>query len=130
MNECLWCCDPCEGKLCSVCNTCPHCEVPTTEHPLFHCTVDPRHTVPTLGHSCFECDLIAEAKARRAARNAPIIATLKAIRAQHVQVTTVPEYIYGVEPRATFAGKPWQGMEFGKALFGMMLDGAIKELES
>ena len=129
MNSCLWCCDPCEGKLCQRCNTCPHCDTPITDHPLFHCQ-DPRHTVPTLGHSCFECDNIAEQKARRAAVNAPIIASLKAIRAQHVQIHTVPEYLYQTAPRATFAGPPWRGMEFGKALFGMMLDKAIEELES
>lgn len=111
-NLCLWCDAPCEGKLCPVCNTCPHCAVPTTEHPLFHCTADPRHTVPTIGHFCSECDHIAAANARRAAINAPIIAQLQAIRAQHIADWD----------------KPWPGMEFGKALFGMSLDAAIKDL--
>lgn len=113
MNECLWCCVPCEGKVCPGCNTCPHCCIPITDHPLFHCQ-DPRHTVPTVGHSCFECCIIAEAKARRAAANAPIIASLRAIRAQHIKDWH----------------RPWPGMEFGKGMFGMMLDSAIKELES
>jgi hypothetical protein len=114
VNECLWCDAPTEGKLCQQCNTCPHCCTPITDHPLFHCQ-DPRHrhTVPTLGHSCAECDNIAEAKARRAAVNAPIIASLRAIRAQHVR---------------DFHTTRWPGMEFGKAMFG--IDGALKELES
>jgi hypothetical protein len=107
-NECLWCDDPTEGKLCAGCRK-------VHDHPLFYCQVNPKHT-PTLGDSCAECDFIAQAqaKARRAAVNAPIIEQLKAIRAQHVREWH----------------KPWPGVEFGKALFGMMLDKAIEELES
>ena len=112
MNACLWCDDPCEGKLCKECNTCPKCDVPVTEHPLFHCKADPRHTVPTIGHSCAECDNIAHMKALRAKANAPIIESLKAIRAQHIADWH----------------RPWPGMEFGKGMFGMMLDKAIEDL--
>ena len=113
MNACLWCDAPCEGKLCEACNTCPHCTTPIADHPLHHCAADPRHTVPTLGHSCAECDDIAAQKARRAAVNAPIIASLRAIRARHVA-----EWY-----------RPWPGLEFAKAHFGMMLDGAIADLK-
>ena len=113
MNACLWCDAPCEGKLCPQCNTCPHCTTPIAEHPLYRCTADARHTVPILGHSCAECDYIAQARARRAAVNAPIIVSLERIRARHIAEWS----------------KPWPGLEFGKAHFGMMLDQAIAELK-
>jgi len=106
MNACLWCDGPTVEKLCVECRA-------VNDHPLFYCKVNARHTVPTLGSSCAECDMIAEMKARRAAKNAPIIESLRAIRAQHVQ---------------NFAER-WPGLEFAKAMFGMMLDGAIEELE-
>jgi len=113
MNTCLWCDSPCEGRLCAACNTCPHCTTPIADHPLFHCTVDARHTVPTLGHSCAECDYIEEAKARRAAVNAPLIVALQAIRERHIADWH----------------RPWPGLEFAKAHVGMMIDSAIEALE-
>ncbi|HTQ47489.1 MAG TPA: hypothetical protein VMI75_32255 [Polyangiaceae bacterium] len=69
--------------------------------------------MPILGHSCAECDYIAQARARRAAVNAPIIVSLERIRARHIAEWS----------------KPWPGLEFGKAHFGMMLDQAIAELK-
>lgn len=104
MNECLWCDGPTEEKLCTGCRK-------VHDHPLFHCTVSPRH-LPTHGDSCAECDWIAKAEARRAAINAPILASLKAIREKHLADWH----------------RPWPGMEFGKALFGQMVDGAIREV--
>jgi hypothetical protein len=103
MPDCLWCDVP-TGSADVLCLPCRA----INDHPLYHCTVDLRH-LPTLGDSCAECDY----RARNVARNAPRIAEMKAIRAQHV---------------ADFH-KAWPGMEYGKVLFGRMLDGAIKELE-
>ncbi len=107
MNLCLWCDVPCENDV-----LCPEHRA-VNDHPLFHCKVDPTH-LPTLGPSCCTCDLWAQADARRAAENAPLIAQLKAIRAKHIAEWNVP----------------WPGVEHGKGFFGQMLDGAIKKLEA
>ncbi len=103
-SECLWCDAPCEGELCPACRA-------VNDHPLFHCRIGGH--IPTLGTSCAECDCIAAANARRDAVNAPIIESLKAIRAQHLKEWH----------------RPWPGLEFGKAMFGMMLDKALVSLE-
>jgi len=105
VNECLWCDAPTDEKLCPTCRA-------AHDHPLHYCAVNPKH-LPTHGDECAECQWNAAAKARAQAINAPIIASLKRIRAQHI---------------AEWA-KPWPGLEFGKAHFGMMLDSAIKRLE-
>jgi hypothetical protein len=80
---------------------------------LTHCGDNPKHAIPTVGPKCFECEHEAEVRARRVARNAPFLAQLREIRAQHVRDFN----------------KAWPGMNFGKAHFGMMLDGAISALE-
>jgi hypothetical protein len=103
--ECLWCDAPCEGPLCAPCKA-------ANEHPPTYCK-KPGHELPTLGPVCAACENEAHTKARRVARNTASLASLRAIRAQHV---------------ADF-NKPWPGLEHGKALFGMMLDGAISDLE-
>lgn len=104
--ECLWCDAPTTNgdKLC------PACRV-VNDHPLFYCS-NPRHTVPTLGPSCASCDHERAEKDRLAKRNAPIIAQLVAIRAQ-----LVAEW-----------HRPWPGCEHGKAIIGMAINGAIKDL--
>lgn len=104
MNECLWCDAPTEEKLC------PECRA-VNDHPPYHCTVDARH-LPTLGDSCAECFYIAEAKARRAVVNAPIIESLRAIKARHVAEWD----------------RPWPGLEFAKGLLWEMLNRAIDDL--
>jgi len=105
MSECLWCDAPTEEKLCPDCRK-------VNDHPPYHCTVNPKH-LPTLGDSCAECYWIAQAKARREAVNAPIIEALQAIKAQHIKDWH----------------RPWPGMEFGKAMFGNMLNKAIEDLK-
>jgi hypothetical protein len=105
--ECLWCDTPTVNgdKLCPTCRA-------ANDHPPFHCP-KPGHEVPTLGPSCFNCDIEQEARERRDKINAPIIASLEAIRAQHIRDFH----------------KPWPGCEFGKAIIGMSIDGALAELK-
>lgn len=106
-NGCLWCDALVSGdKLCAACRA-------VNDHPLFHCTANPRHTVPTLGPSCAACDWERAAEERRRAANAPIIARLEGIRAQLVADWR----------------KPWPGCEFGKAMVGQMINGAIENLK-
>jgi len=104
MSECLWCDAPTDEKLCRSCRA-------GNDHPLFHCKV-PGH-IPTLGKSCAECDLQAQAIARRAAANAPSLVALRSIR----------------EGLIADWHKPWPGCEHGKAILGMAIDRAIKDLE-
>jgi len=105
--ECLWCDEPTEdGK-----KLCPECDA-INSGPVFHCKVNLDH-LPTLGDCCAECQRQREAEERRAAANAPIIAQLESIRAQHIEDFE----------------KPWPGMEFAKGHFGMMLDRALAELK-
>ena len=109
MPECLWCdaqFSPREkSRYPKVCLDC--CGgVDTT-------TYCDKHELPTIGPVCAACENEADTKARRVARNAPRLASLRAIRAQLV---------------ADFH-KAWPGAEFGKAHFGMMLDGLISDLE-
>lgn len=73
----------------------------------------PGHELPTIGPVCAVCEHEAEVRARRIERNAPHLAQLRQIRAQHV----------------ADCHQPWPGMNFGKAQFGMMLDACIAELE-
>ena len=89
---------------------CPVCRA-AHDHPLFHCKANARH-LPTHGDACAECAWIAEANARREARDAPIRESLERIRAAHVADW----------------GKAWPGCEFGKAIVGMALTGAIRDL--
>ncbi len=106
MNLCLWCDDPTGStdKLCPVCRACH-------DHPLFYCAVNPRHT-PTSGPSCATCDYEAARLARIAKANAPIIASLRAIRDAHIRNWN----------------ERWPGCEHGKALVGMMLNRALTDL--
>jgi len=99
---CLWCDEPSTGQLCEPCRA-------VNEGPVFHCHV---HPVPTLGLSCFECDLEHERGERRVAKTRESVARLLKIRAQLVRDFH----------------KPWPGAEHGKALVGMMIDGAIADL--
>jgi hypothetical protein len=108
---CLWCDAPfperenaLHPKICLAC--CGGVDM------LTHCD-KPGHALPTIGPVCAECEREAEVRARRIARNAPKLAQLREIRAQHVRDFN----------------KPWPGLEFGKAHFGMMLDSAIAALE-
>ena len=91
-------------KLCATCGE-------GYRYPPTVCTVNPRH-IPTLADACAECTLEREAAERRAARNAPLIEQLQAIRLAH-----------GRE-----INKPWPGAEFGKTLVGGMLDEALRDL--
>lgn len=101
---CLWCDEPCRGKLCDVCHA-------ANEAPLFHCPI-PGH-LPTIGgKSCAECDSLAELAAKRAEVNAPLLAQLWAIRA-----SLIAEW-----------RKPWPGCEHGKTLVGQMIDAEIASL--
>jgi hypothetical protein len=106
MSECLWCDAPTLGND----KLCPEC-LAVNNGPVFHCD-KPRHTIPSLGTSCVECDREREHAERVRARNAPHLAQLAEIRAQHIRDFN----------------KPWPGLEFGKAHFGQMLDAAIRKL--
>lgn len=101
--NCLWCDAPCSGKLCSECDA-------VNSGPVFHCD-KPRH-IPTLGTRCAECQYLEEAAERKRVRNAPIIASLEAIRARHIRDWH----------------KPWPGCEHGKAIIGMSIDAALQAL--
>lgn len=104
-NLCAWCDDPSGSDV-----LCPVCRA-AHDHPLFYCPVDPTH-LPTSGPSCATCDIEAARRARVARENAPLVAQLQRIRA-----SLVAEW-----------GRPWPGCEFGKALVGMGIDGALKSL--
>lgn len=109
MHPCLWCDTPCEGpnKLCLFCRG-----GAATDNTYFYCWKNESH-LRTLGLECAECFFEAERRARIRAQNAPIIASLQAIREKLISEDW---------------HKPWPGCEHGKALFGMMLDGALKDL--
>lgn len=104
MTKCLWCDDEADGALCCPCQA-------VNDGPTFRCS-NPRHTVPSLGTSCAACDGHAAAMAARAARNAPHIAQLLQMRADLIRDWATP----------------WPGVEHGKALVGMMIDGALADL--
>jgi len=105
MNLCLWC-DDLTG---SADVLCPGCRK-VNDHPLFHCPI--KGHLPTSGPECAECHHIAQNMAQREALNAPIVASLREIRAVHVREWN----------------QRWPGCEFGKALVGIMIDGAIADL--
>lgn len=106
MNACLWCGEPTgsEDVLCPE-------DRAVHDHPRFYCKV-PGHTVPTLGPSCAECDQIKLNEARRAAINAPLIAELEKV---------MVVFMRGWH-------KPWPGADFGKAIVGNAIAGAIEDL--
>ncbi len=106
MNLCLWCDTPCDLDV-----LCPSCRA-VNDHPLFYCQVNPAH-LPTLGDACCECTLEAERKARIERANAPLIAQLRTIRANLI---------------GEWHTTKWNGLEHGKALVGMMIDSALKDL--
>jgi hypothetical protein len=111
MKTCLWCDAPFPARenathpqICLDCcggvDTTTYCD-------------KPGHVLPTIGPVCATCENEKQTRARRVARNAQQLAVLREIRAQHVRDFN----------------KAWPGMNFGKAHFGMMLDGAIGALE-
>lgn len=103
MNQCKWCDAPTIEKLCTDCRA-------VHDGPVFVCE-KPNH-LRTLGTACAECEHIAARAKERAERNAPIIASLRAIRAAHVRDWH----------------KPWPGMEHGKGIIGQCIDLALADL--
>lgn len=105
VRPCIWCDDPVEsGDLCAPCRA-------VHDLPLFYCTV-PGHTIPTRGSRCAKCERVAYGEALRREANAAQIATLQDILDLHLAKWR----------------EPWPGMEFGKAMLGNAIVGAIRDL--
>lgn len=103
MNECKWCDAPTIETLCGDCRA-------VHDGPVFVCP-KPNH-LQTLGTECAECVHNATMAKERAERNAPIIASLRVIRANLIRDWH----------------KPWPGCEHGKAIIGQCIDLALKDL--
>mgnify|MGYP000316897762 CR=1 FL=1 len=107
---CIWCDEPIGGPI--VYRLCASCA------PLgdvtYACTAGRGHLPTFSSATCASCDEDVARAARVRAQVAPRIAELREMRADHVRDFR----------------KPWPGMDFAKALFGQMVDGAISDLQA
>lgn len=109
MLKCIWCEDPLGGPLAlRVCRMCA-----PLGNVTYECTEGKGHLPTFSSNSCATCEENAARIARVRARVEPEIASLRKMRADLIRDWN----------------KPWQGMNFAKAIVGRMIDGAIAGFE-